>query len=478
MRGGGMFLMLLIAAALLFAFKDQWLPATGLVADPSPAQTDSAATVVREAETADVPDIPKVPAAVVREAETAHVPDIPKVPAAVVREAETAHVPDIPKVPAAVVRGAETVNVPDIPKVPAAASPVTPPRPKSLDVAETNPKPTIAPRSKPMIQGPQAPTAINAAGASTEPTPAPGSARPDQPEAIVAEAKVYIAKLTAPDPQPVKVANADHFVTKDQVVSLLPESLIEATTPARLQADPALTDHSPITVVRQIEQIERVTPERVIAEAAGNLEQSIQVFEDQKVRELKVRDVLAQFAQSPEKPIFVVKNVRYYEVTTPAELAADTTLDATTPLNVIKLPYALESASVAELIQAKRAVAPNTIFYIRTVRKGDVQGIWGIVLGGLIENFARGMAIRRGEEVSTYRVAIPNAADEVLTTKRSSFLGKLIHRKTLDSYVYNFKKNRMGRNPDRVYPGQEIVIIDFAPEELISIYRHFIEQQG
>ena len=36
----------------------------------------------------------------------------------------------------------------------------------------------------------------------------------------------------------------------------------------------------------------------------------------------------------------------------------------------------------------------------------------------------------------------------------------------------------MGQNPDRIVPGQEIVIIDFKPEELIAIYRHFIELRG
>ena len=47
---------------------------------------------------------------------------------------------------------------------------------------------------------------------------------------------------------------------------------------------------------------------------------------------------------------------------------------------------------------------PDAIFYLRTVKNGDEQGIWGIVHGGLISNFARGVAIRRGEEVNTYQV--------------------------------------------------------------------------
>ncbi|MCK5364909.1 MAG: hypothetical protein KAR22_18155, partial [Gammaproteobacteria bacterium] len=108
----------------------------------------------------------------------------------------------------------------------------------------------------------------------------------------------------------------------------------------------------------------------------------------------------------------------------------------------------------------------------------DDQGIWGIIHDGIMSNFAQGMAIRRGKEVNTYKVDIPRDADELLQNQSSSFLGKLIHRKAAESYVYNFKKNRMGQNPDQVSPGQEIVIINFEPEELIGIYKHFVARQG
>ena len=97
---------------------------------------------------------------------------------------------------------------------------------------------------------------------------------------------------------------------------------------------------------------------------------------------------------------------------------------------------------------------------------------------GLIENFARGVAVKRGAQSDTYRVDIPREADEVLANRQSSFLGRLIYRKTKASYVYNFKENRIGQNPDRIYPGQQIVIVDFQPDELIAIYQHFVEAGG
>ena len=140
---------------------------------------------------------------------------------------------------------------------------------------------------------------------------------------------------------------------------------------------------------------------------------------------------------------------------------------------MVTRPYRIESATLADLLRRAKTEDPDSIFYLHTVKKTDVQGIWGIIHFGLIDNFARGMAIRRGEDVETYTVRIPRYADERLEDQSSSYLGLFIDQKTKDSYVYNYRDHRMGRNPDRIYPGQEIVIIKFEPEELISIYGHF-----
>ena len=97
---------------------------------------------------------------------------------------------------------------------------------------------------------------------------------------------------------------------------------------------------------------------------------------------------------------------------------------------------------------------------------------------GIIGNFARGVAIRRGEEVDTYQVEIPRDADERLGDRSSSFLGQMIHDKTEASWVYNFANERMGRNPDHIVPGQQVVIVKFRPEELIAIYQHFADERS
>ncbi|MDX1514986.1 MAG: hypothetical protein R3174_14720, partial [Gammaproteobacteria bacterium] len=306
---------------------------------------------------------------------------------------------------------------------------------------------------------------------------APDSA-PAESKEIDHEAKKFIAKLTAPNADPLQVEKADHFITKDQIITLLPEGASEQTTREAIAADPSLSPDSPITVVKEVEQVEMTTPERIIAEAAGDLERKVRVLEGGEVKEYTAGEVLEQYRKNPDASIAIVKNVEYYEVTTPKELAEDSSIAKGEQIKIIRKPYRLEAASVADLLNEQEEVSPDSVFYVRTVRPTDEQGIWGIVHDGIIENFARGMAIRRGEEVNTYRVEIPRDADEKLKDESSSFLGKMIHDKTTRSYVYNFKQNRMGRNPDRVLPGQEIVIINFEPDELIQIYKHFASSQG
>ena len=321
-------------------------------------------------------------------------------------------------------------------------------------------------------------------------------------DATEAEAKLYVETLTETTPQTIPVDKADHFVTQDHVLSLVPEDMIESVSVGALANDEALKADTPITVVREVEQIETAVPEQLIAEAGGDLDTQLRVLvkyddsqgvveqedaeqnvaeqsaaeqdvtEQDVTEQITVREILERILAEPKKPISIVKTVRYFEVMTLRELL-DSEVDADTFLNVVTRPYRIETATLADLLQRQKTENPDTIFYLHTVQPTDEQGIWGIVHFGLIENFARGMAVKRGEKLETYTVRIPRDADEKLHDQSSSFLGKLIDRKTEESFVYNFRNSRMGRNPDRIYPGQEIVIIHFEPEELISIYKHF-----
>lgn len=295
--------------------------------------------------------------------------------------------------------------------------------------------------------------------------------------AVRVEAERYIETLTEPETEPVKVERADHFMTSAQMISLVPQSAIESTTITRMRADPTLGPDTPITVVRESEQLERVTPERLIARSGGDLDMPIKVLDRDQVRETTVREVLEQARLEPQRPIDLITRSDYYEQTTPAELAARAANQPDEPIRLIRNHHGVEASTISALLRGE-GVDEDSLFYVRTVRPQDSKGIWGIVHSGIIDNFARGMAIRRGQEINVYQVDIPLHADQRLDDRSSSYLGKLIHDKTRASHVYNFNLSRMGRNPDRIYPGQEIVIIDFRAEELIEIYQHFVAQRG
>ena len=313
----------------------------------------------------------------------------------------------------------------------------------------------------------------------TQPTPEPLTVEAAE-QALVVEAEAFIETLTETDPEPVAVEDADHFVRSDQSISLLAPETIEQSTAAEVLADSSLTPDSPITLVKEIEQVEVISPARLIAESGGDLEQTITVLAGGERVETTVREALQTHATNPEQPISVIKKVRHYQITTPKELheGLDQTVQGEELIGIIKKPYLLEAATIAEILIEEQLLDEESIFYVRTVKPGDEQGIWGIVQGGLISNFARGVAIGRGEEMNTYQVEIPQLADEVLDNHSSSYLGRLIHIKTLNTYVYNYKENRMGKNPDSLYPGQEIVIVRFSQDELIEIYKHFVKTDG
>ena len=391
---------------------------------------------------------------------------------------------------------------------------------------------------------------------TVEQTVAAGAAGDEGPGS---EAKRYVETLAATTPPTIPVDKADHFVTQDSVVTLVPEDSIESTTVGDLADDGTLTPETPITIVREVEQIETAVPEQLIADSGGDLDQPLRIvvkYDDTQVigepsstdenaaeqeettqgviaedtrepsattqniiaedtsepsattqnviaedtsepsaatqnvaaadtsaqgtgersgvEQITVRDALERMRTEPEKPLSIVRTVRHFEVMTLRELL-DSEEDDDAFLKVVLQPYRIEAATLADLLRLHATRSPDTISYLHTVQPTDEQGIWGIVHFGLIENFARGMAVRRGEEIETYTVQIPRDADERLEDQSSSFLGKLIDRKTKESYVYNFRENRMGRNPDTIFPGQEIVIINFEPGELEAIYEHFAD---
>ncbi len=371
-----------------------------------------------------------------------------------------------------------------LPPAPGATAVVAPVTTEAIARAEPTPAAAVPAAAEPAVTaGLPGPGATIGAAEPAETGPSVESPEPsahdEQVEQVEQEAEAFVSTLIEPDPVPVDVSDIDRFVPADQVLSLLPPDTVERIAgQAELLADPSLAADTPITVVKEIEEVELIMPERLIALSAGDLQHKVNILQGNQVVQKTVQEALEMHAADAGKAIPIVKKVRYFQITTPGELSLDTTVQGEAIIGVIKKPYHLEAATVADLLRKEKILDPEAVFYVRTVLDTDTQGIWGIVQSGLIDNFARGMAIRRGEEINTYRVEIPRYADEVLANRSSSFLGRLIYHKTLKSYVYNFKRNKMGRNPDELVPGQEIVIIKFLPDELIGIYKHFVAQQS
>lgn len=114
---------------------------------------------------------------------------------------------------------------------------------------------------------------------------------------------------------------------------------------------------------------------------------------------------------------------------------------------------------------------PSDVFYIHAVDHYDRQGLWGIMQRGLTETFAKG--IRLGQQSRTLSATIPEDADERLADSSSSFLGHILDRKVKETLVYNYRQGLLGRDPNMIQPGQQLLIIRFSEQELIGIYNHF-----
>ncbi len=136
------------------------------------------------------------------------------------------------------------------------------------------------------------------------------------------------------------------------------------------------------------------------------------------------------------------------------------------------------SLAIKDIVQDE-TMADNALFYVHRVTPEDVQGLWGIVQAGLINKFRQGLRIEGiAQNKDVLQAVIPANADERLPSGLSSFLGKILADKVTSSYVYNFKTKTMGRDSNLVYPGQQVIVIHFSPEELKQIYQFFSDQRN
>ncbi|WP_277253093.1 hypothetical protein [Neptunomonas phycophila] len=249
-------------------------------------------------------------------------------------------------------------------------------------------------------------------------------------QAQAQKAREYLDTLVLPATQPIDALNAKHFVTADQLINL----------PNIDQQKALLIPVTPIT-----------------HDMASSVETTLTT--ESPINNLTItHDAAAQ--------TFAVNPVRFQ----PSVADNDST---THNQNIRKLTAPI---AVGQTIQL-RELLDNTdsnikrIFYIHAVSPEDEQGLWGIMQGGLTETFAKGFKLPQiKQEISA---TIPQEADEVLSTKHSSYLGKLLHEKVNTTYIYNYEQGLVGQNPNLIKPGQQLIIVTFTEDELLEIYHQF-----
>ncbi len=303
---------------------------------------------------------------------------------------------------------------------------------------------------------------LRRAGESVAPDPLPEPATQAD-----SSARQYIENLTQRNGW-LDARNADSFVTGDQKIYIGAEPGYQEIAAGDLLKQIGMKPDTPITVIREREQVEYRTPSQLLDRYGGNREQKIRILRGGHVVEVTLGTLETEYAGRMDEPLPTVLMVEYPEHLTPGELAEDETV------KLVEGKYRKSEMSLSEVFGSRLQGTEDTVFYVRTVEKKDVQGLWGIIHHGLTENFGKGIAIQRGAAQERYQVDIPRTADE-REGAASSFLGKLIDDKVQQSFVYNLEQDRMGAGPDTIFPGQELVIIAFTVDELLAIYQHFIE---
>ncbi|NIO03405.1 MAG: hypothetical protein GTN74_01990 [Proteobacteria bacterium] len=293
-------------------------------------------------------------------------------------------------------------------------------------------------------------------------------------EGIEREAVKRIEELREESEEPIDVEQADRFVSAQTALSKKDQQIV-TTTPKALLEDESLEAESEIKVLVEEEKTVITTLRELLKDPTIGPHTPIRISpENGKVEETTPQQLLSDQSITHDTPIKIVQKHERVITTTVAELQKSLPSPETPVKIVVERPAV--TLTLGQILPVEGGLERDT-FYIHSVTKEDVQGIWGIIQHGLIDQFLRGIPVG-GEDVGKQRLLtleIPEDADELRGDGYSSYLGKVLAQKTREAYVYNYAKGHMGRNPDYISPGQELVISRFSEKELVDIYRHFHE---
>lgn len=302
---------------------------------------------------------------------------------------------------------------------------------------------------------------------------------------VVAAAKDHIQQLTKESNEEViDITKADNFVTGEQLLQMPSmesetikiEQIASSSAPAaRTSIDKRNQDASMNTALAEIPNQEST------AQATANplaISDSVTVIVDAGTEEnSQAVSAIAQAVQGiqtltapaqSQGQSFVVTQGSEPAISFERQVIKDSDLQVSAANTRSLRPG--QQIRLQELL-SDPDLAAGTVFYIHAVAPTDEQGLWGILQQGLIKTFAQGIELKQSGRVLTAN--IPVLADETLENRRSSFLGELLYQKVQDTYVYNYQQGMLGQDPNMVKPGQQLIIVSYTEDELISIFNHF-----
>lgn len=300
-------------------------------------------------------------------------------------------------------------------------------------------------------------------------------APPTADEITEAEAEAFVENLALPQSETITISeNRDEFVRPDGIIAL-PDLEERTTTIAELREDQSLDDDTELTL-RYIERSETVTTLQETAEERDDHMAAITIeTEDGQTITDRLANLLERNDLDPQAPVTLLEEREVTREMTAGELD-ESDIDADMPLDVT-IDRGTREIVIKDIIDTGE-LADDSLLYLHRVTEQDKQGLWGIIQSGLIQKFRRGLQLEGvGNPGESLRVEIPADADEPLPSGLSSYLGQVLNRKVSTSYVYNFTTDTMGRDPNLIYPGQQLIMIEFTQRELRDIYLFFAEDR-
>lgn len=296
---------------------------------------------------------------------------------------------------------------------------------------------------------------------------------PDQQEIRENEASAFVENLAPAQQQAITINEyQDQFVRPDSIIAL-PRLEQRVTTLEKLMTDDSLEDDTPLTLNYLEESREQTTISDIGKREDDHIAPITVITESGEEITAPLTDLLKR--DDVDATVTEIRRESKQRQLTAGELA-DSGIAGDQEMNVT-INRGVQEIAIKDIL-GDEMMTDNSLLYLHRVTEADRQGLWGIVQTGLIDKFRRGMRIEGLGRQSTVSVIIPPDADEPLPDGFSSFLGQILNGKVSTSYVYNFKTNSMGRDPNLIHPGQQLILIRFNPDELRDIYMYFAERRG